>query len=208
MRYSIAAAWLDTVFYRFDAACLSALHSLALAAKGVLTPFFIAIGYLSDDGLLFMATSAVLLLFRRTRKTGFALGGSVLAAEAIAWVLKRVIERPRPFSDPGSAFHGWRAFLGLGAESGFSFPSGHVAAATAAALALFFAGDKRFGWICFPFVVLTGLARCYLMVHYPTDVIGGLAVGSLGALAALSLAPLARRFLEGRHTALRKGRKA
>ena len=79
----------------------------------------------------------------------------------------------------------------------FSFPSGHTAAAMAAAVALIPAGKRVF----YPMLALAcvmGFSRLYFMVHYPTDVLAGAVCGALCGWAALSLlrrgeAVLARR---------------
>ena len=72
-----------------------------------------------------------------------------------------------------------------------SFPSGHTNAAFAAMVPLFILGDKRKSWLALVFGVLMGISRIYLVVHYPTDVIGGLITGTLagmiGTLIAVNL---------------------
>ena len=54
-------------------------------------------------------------------------------------------------------------------------------------------------------MLVMGAARCYLVVHYPTDVLAGLLVGALAAVAAQLLVSFAfrrygeRRFARPRH---------
>ena len=72
-----------------------------------------------------------------------------------------------------------------------SFPSGHTTAAFSTMTALFLMGNKKYSWTAFIFAFLMGLARIYLVVHYPSDVLGGIIVGVVaGCLGALIAAKL------------------
>ena len=51
---------------------------------------------------------------------------------------------------------------------------------------VFLLGKKRWSWLALLFAFLMGLSRIYLVVHYPSDVLGGLIVGTVaGCLATL-----------------------
>jgi undecaprenyl-diphosphatase len=52
----------------------------------------------------------------------------------------------------------------------------------AAMTALFLNFPKKYSWTAYVFVALTGLSRMFLVVHYPTDIIGGLLAGALAAV--------------------------
>jgi undecaprenyl-diphosphatase len=94
-------------------------------------------------------------------------------------IIKRVIGRARPlhFDGVGSldfAPFAWRADYA-------SLPSGHATTACAAAVALgaLFPQARTILWI---FAGAIALSRVVVGAHYPSDVLAGAAVGSLGAL--------------------------
>ena len=57
-----------------------------------------------------------------------------------------------------------------------SFPSNPVAVGFAAGAGAWMV-NRRFGWVLFTFGALYGVSRIYMGVFYPTDVLGGAAVG-------------------------------
>jgi membrane-associated phospholipid phosphatase len=77
----------------------------------------------------------------------------------------------------------------LHCASDSSFPSDHamIAGAFAAGLLLL---SRRIGLAALLLALLLAFARVYVGVHYPSDVAGGLAIGTaLGALVVLTLRP-------------------
>ena len=64
----------------------------------------------------------------------------------------------------------------------YSFPSGHTAASFASAVVLFRTLPKKYGIPLLILAFLIGFSRMYVGVHYPSDVLGGLLVGSLTGL--------------------------
>lgn len=64
---------------------------------------------------------------------------------------------------------------------GPGFPSGHMALATALGLTLaYYLPSYR--WLFFVIILLVGVSRMYLGVHFPLDILGGFAIG-LGSFA-------------------------
>ncbi|MDR3640606.1 MAG: phosphatase PAP2 family protein [Humidesulfovibrio sp.] len=115
------------------------------------------------------------------------LAAQLLVSLALERVLKIGIGRPRP--DVGGPF---RPFSLDAAHN--SMPSGHTVEMTVqtSSLALFARSlvlPSALGLA----LALIGLSRMVLGAHHPTDVLGGLIVGSLGGLVAQRLAP---RFAE------------
>ncbi|GAA2293996.1 phosphatase PAP2 family protein [Streptomyces kunmingensis] len=116
-----------------------------------------------------------------------------LAAAAAVLVnvpIRSFVERPRPFKD-----HDGLTVL-LTGKNDFSFVSDHATLAMAMGAALFIA-HRKLGLAGLALAVLEGFCRVFMGLHYPTDVIGGFALGTavallLSPLASALLTPLAR----------------
>src|SRR6185436_6617170 len=79
-------------------------------------------------------------------------------------------------------------FVAHAADSGF--PSDHATAAFAIAVAIMLR-DRRWGAVALVFATVLAVGRVAMGVHYPSDVLGGAALGALCALL-LWLAPVRR----------------
>lgn len=188
--------WLDTALSGFDYALLSVLHGAAEAAGVVLTPIARLITLLGEKGIVFFAAALVLACFPRTRKTAVCLFGAVCCGALITNIcLKEAVCRLRPFEAIGLYAEWWEA-VGAPAESGFSFPSGHVTAAAAGMFALCFARGWRWLWAALPTVAVMACSRCYLMAHYPSDVLAAAVIGVLSAAVAWGITCLIYAVLE------------
>lgn len=130
-------------------------------------------------GVLLLAVTSWLALHRRYREAVF-LVASIGIGLGVLFLLKLGFDRPRPELVP----HGQEVFTA-------SFPSGHSMTATMTYLtlaALLARMERRTREQVFPIAValfvsfLVGLSRVYLGVHYPTDVLGGWALGTAWAV--------------------------
>ncbi|MFC8363777.1 phosphatase PAP2 family protein [Streptomyces griseorubiginosus] len=99
--------------------------------------------------------------------------------------IRGFVERPRPFRT-----HEGLEVLVSG-KTDYSFVSDHATITMAMAVALFVA-NRKFGVVGILLALLEGFCRVYMGVHYPTDVVGGFA---LGTAVALLLSPLAMALL-------------
>src|SRR5262249_57224874 len=107
------------------------------------------------------------------RHCGLLLAAVTGIATLMSQILKRTCRRPRASSGIGG-------FISLAENpDAFSFPSGHAAAAFAAAIAL--AGQGWLGPLQLSLAFAIALSRIYLGAHYPLHVAAGAGVGVLAA---------------------------
>lgn len=148
---------------------LDCIQRLRTPAGDVIMTFLTGLG---NAGIVWILLAAVLLVRTKTRTSGMIVALALcLNALLCNVLLKNMVARVRP-CDVNPAIR-----LLIDRPGDFSFPSGHTAISVAAVTALYFAGEKQM-W---PMALLltTGIAfsRMYLYVHYPTDILGGIAVG-------------------------------
>jgi undecaprenyl-diphosphatase len=148
--------------------------------------------YVNASEALFVATLAIVFMaahgtrFASWRRAAVAAGLSAGLALAIGKVISDLVDRARPFvADPG----GVHLFSGHVADG--SFPSDHATAAFAIAVAILL---RKRGWGIFALVAAAVLSvgRVAIGVHYPSDVLGGAALGTAAALV-LWIAPVRAR---------------
>ena len=129
---------------------------------------------LGNAGMIWILFAVVLLLLPRTRKSGAVMIMALILGVILCnGILKNVFARARP-CDVNTAVQ-----LLVPRPDDYSFPSGHTAASFAAVSALFFAGEKKIWKPALMLAVLIAFSRLYLYVHYPTDILGGILVGTV-----------------------------
>jgi membrane-associated phospholipid phosphatase len=159
--------------------------------------------WLDDVGPLVLQTAAIItgasILFfggaspSRRRAALVLLLGFVVTL-VVTRGLKSTVGRLRPQADPARAGRLWSP---IDLRDDRSFPSGHVSVATAIAAALWVAaGRGRARHALFLVPPLMMLDRVCLAVHWPSDVLGGAAIGAATTAGVVMLAgcPPADRF--------------
>lgn len=109
------------------------------------------------------------------QQIAYELGGGLLVTAAATGILKKLVNRPRPYETYNDIYPNER-------ESGNSFPSGHTSLAFSTATTLLLTTEKwYYAAPAYAWAMGVGYARIYLGQHYPSDVIAGAITGAAGA---------------------------
>jgi undecaprenyl-diphosphatase len=176
---------------------VSLLYDINGLAKGVPSWFDRVVEFIGAYGVLLALVVVVLACWLAVRRRG-SIRDSVTAVAGLIWAplaagvallvnipVRSFVGRPRPFLDHKDVH------VLVSGQHGYSFVSGHSTLAMAVGVGLFVV-HRKYGLAAIGLAVLEGLTRVYLGVHYPTDVIGGFA---LGTAVALLLTPVAMALL-------------
>jgi undecaprenyl-diphosphatase len=153
--------------------------------------------FVGEYGIMLALVLVLLWCWGSVRRRGSA-ADSVTAVAGLLWAplaagfalllnipIRDFVERPRPFRD-----HRGLDVLVAG-KTDYSFVSDHATMAMAVGVGVFVA-HRKLGLVAIALAVLEAFCRVYMGVHYPTDVVGGLA---LGTAVTLLLTPLALALL-------------
>lgn len=156
-------------------ALLELEFSILYFIQGLHTPFLdrfmTAVTSLGDKGWFFIVLGIILFCFKRTRKMGAAVLLSLAAGGLIGnVVLKNLVMRDRPCWIDESVR------LLIQNPKDFSFPSGHTLASFETAVSIFLY-NRKWGVPVIVLASVIALSRLYLFVHFPTDVLSGMALG-------------------------------
>ena len=191
------ANWLNSFFAGYDHFILEMLHNFASATGGHLTFIFKLISIFAEKGIILLLFAVFLMLFKKTRKVGICMFGAIGCGAIITnFIVKDMVARPRPYMSNIVEFKEWWTYVGSVVEDDFSFPSGHTTAMSATMMSIFFFSKSKKKYLCFLFIILMGISRNYLMVHYPSDIIGGFISGLIGAIVAYYITLLIYKILD------------
>ena len=172
------AAWINSVFFAMDFAVLEWFHAFAQTTVGrICAPILNVITLTGWKGAFLILVSLVLICFRKTRRAGIcSLLALAIGATFTNIIVKRAVARPRPY-DFDAALRAWWEYAGSHFESDYCFPSGHMTAACAFTSGFVLSKGKKWVIPGIVYVALMGMSRMFLIVHYPSDIIGGLIFG-------------------------------
>ena len=141
-------------------------------------PYVSAMG---DLGAIWIIFSLILLANKKYRRVGIMCLAALLLTTIIGEVvLKNILQRPRPFVQYPSIQ------LLIPKPPSFSFPSGHTASSFAAAW-IISRNLKKAALAAYILAAAIAFSRLYLMVHYPSDILGGILLGTVCAVCAEAL---------------------
>ncbi len=140
-----------------------------------------------DGGVFWIAVAVLLLIFPKTRKTGLGMAFALIMGLLVCNItLKPLVQRPRPYD---FQYDNYGIYINLLVERlhDYSFPSGHTIASFEAATVLL-KNSKKMGIPAMILAVLIAMSRLYLYVHYPTDVLFSVILGTVFGLLGNALA--------------------
>lgn len=164
----------------FDSAVTQFIYAFRSENMTIFMKFITFLG--SPAFLVLTSVIMIIFIYSRRRKDAFIYLGILVTGVILNYVLKLIFQRPRPTD------------LSLIHESTYSFPSGHSMNGLVFYLVLSYfvfreTGNKKLSYavlmISMFIVLLIGISRIYLGVHYPTDVIAGYIAGFLWVTSAI-----------------------
>ena len=138
----------------------------------IIMPF---ISFAEEGGMMWIALSVGLICFKRTRYAGFAiLLAMVIDTLICEGIIKNLVCRVRPCNQVDDIV------MLVTKPQSYSFPSNHSASSFAAATA-FVVNIRKKLWSIPVFLLAMSVAfsRLYNFVHFPSDVLAGIILGTL-----------------------------
>ena len=158
------------------------LYTLQELRTPLVDGLMVFITSLGDHGWFWLLMGVLLFSFPRTRLLGGCMLISIAAGFLLGNVLlKNMAARQRPcWLDPSVE-------LLVRVPKDFSFPSGHSLVSFEGAVCIFLF-NRKWGIPALMLAVLTAFSRLYLFVHFPTDVLAGIVMGTVIAWSGVRTA--------------------
>ena len=158
------------------------------------------------DVFSLVIVAIILTIVRRTRKTGMIFLISIVILAILVMYIKPLVGRPippygfEPKSQLSKSFKIENDSLVPFARD-LSYPSNHVAQATAFTFIVGFALNRKsraVGLIMWFFPTIIAITRLYVMQHYLTDLIGGFLLGLIISIILSNIMKLDEPFMMSR----------
>ena len=165
---------------------LQILHWFESLQNPITNPIMYGLTLMGEFGTVWIVLAVLMLFFlpKKYRKVGLTVAIALLLSLIMCnGLMKNIVHRIRPFvTDPtlGNLYNVHSLI------SDWSFPSGHTSASFAGALAILM-WRKKEGIAAVILASLIAFSRLYLTVHYPSDVLVSLILGSLYGVIAYSI---------------------
>ena len=138
----------------------------------VMDKVMVFITTLGDAGIIWIITALIMISCKKYRRTGITLAiGLILSLLIGNIILKPLVARTRPFEFTE------KIRLLIETPHDFSFPSGHTLASFISATILL-VKERKIGYCALTLAVLIAFSRLYLYVHFPTDVLASILLGT------------------------------
>jgi len=147
--------------------------------QSIISPFwdmFFQIVTMTGEEYFYILAAAI-IFWCVNKKFGYKLGFALLTSTIVNTALKDVVNSARPIGTPGIRS------LRVETATGQSFPSGHTQGSATFWISWIIQVKKK--WLCIVgtlAILLVGISRLYLGVHWPIDVIGGILIGFIWVL--------------------------
>lgn len=159
----------------FDVGVLEFIHS---NTNPNLVKIMKAISYLGAENFLIPLVLLVVLynIFKKNNRQAIFLTVNTLGSFGLNALLKQIFQRTRPFD------------FSIVEQGGLSYPSGHSMVSMSMYLGIYYLLTRKeknkkkkvlIGSFIGLYILLMGMSRMYLGVHWPTDIIGGYIGGYL-----------------------------
>lgn len=145
-----------------------------------LMPF---LSHIAEAGIVWIVIAIAMMFFKKSRRCGILMLISMALTLLIGeFIIKNIVCRVRPCNVNTTIE------MLVKRPSSYSFPSGHTGSSFAAAMSICLNKKWYWGLTAILFAALIGFSRMYLYVHYPTDVLAGMALGMLIAVIVWAIA--------------------
>ncbi len=180
------AAFLNQLALSFDLPILDWIQAnLQSPLMDKIMPIITLFG---EGGVFWIAWAVLMLILPKTRKIGISMLFALILGLLVCNItLKPLVARIRPYDLQAQL--GVTINLLIKKQSDFSFPSGHTIASFEAAVVLL-KYSKKMGIPALIIAIAVSFSRLYLYVHYPSDVLVSMLLGTLFAFLGCALANL------------------